>query len=139
MENSSPISSKCMSLCNNNLFNRSSDYRRLTIDTVDSVSRENTLNTMVYPGQAVKIITESSGEHTVMRKERDPKKEVCTTLRPSKSFSNIQSIKKEDGTAAKNPKRSNNLKDCKSCDENLIKFIFTEHGIQVISDIETIV
>lgn len=128
-----------MSLCNNNLFNRSSDYRRLTIDTVDSVSRENTLNTMIYPGQAVKIITESSGEHKVINNERESKKEVRRTLRSSKSCSSFQSIKKDDDGAVRDSEPGSNLKDCKSCDENLIKFIFTEHGIQVISDIETIV
>lgn len=56
------ISNDCFSLCNNNTFKSSNDYLCLTIDTVDSVNIEKTLNTVVYPGQAVKIITENCNE-----------------------------------------------------------------------------
>ncbi|CAG9819104.1 unnamed protein product [Phaedon cochleariae] len=94
--------------------------------------------TKYMPGQAVKIITESSGDHKIIRSEATGK-EVCkeddNVLKSSRSYSNFEEVMKNDLKHS----TSNNLKECKSCDENLIKFIFTKHGIQVISDVETIV
>lgn len=92
-----------------------------------------------HPGQAVKIITESTGEHKIVRD--DSKTEVCTEqdrpLKSSRSLSNFEKVSEEMNS--NNGRPNNTLKECKSCDENLIKFIFTKHGIQVISDVETIV
>ncbi|XP_015838668.1 nicotinamide/nicotinic acid mononucleotide adenylyltransferase 3 isoform X2 [Tribolium castaneum] len=65
----SPSPNNCMIICNNTLFSRNYD-KRLSIDTVDNVSKTNVLNTIRHPGQAVKIITESSGDHKVIK---DPK------------------------------------------------------------------
>lgn len=74
---------------------------------------------------------------------RDTDKEVSRkrgeevkTLKGSKSCTSFDSL---DSTKLKSGRSSTNLKECKSCDENLIKFIFTKHGIQVISNVETIV
>lgn len=138
MESPSPISGNCMSLCNNNLF--SNKYDRLSIDTVDSVNKLNTVNISKHPGQAVKIITEVSGEHKVVKEGKDQKNEVRkrNEMKSSKSCTNFDALGKSS-TGIKNSQSNSSLKDCKSCDENLIKFIFTKHGIQVISDVETIV
>lgn len=129
---------KCMSLCNNNIF-LGRTYEQLSIDTVDSMNRSNNSSTMKHPGQAVKIITEDTGEHKIVGEGSD---EVCNSrkkkpLKTSKSCTNFVAV--DNHCTLKNSKSNTNLKDCKSCDENLIKFIFTKHGIQVISDVETIV
>lgn len=140
MESPSPVGNKCLSLCNNNLFsNHPIAYERLSIDTVDSVNKANILNSMKHPGQAVKIITDNTGDHKIVK---DTTNEVCSSkgkrsMKSSKSCANFDAL--DDNRAMKNSKSNTNLKDCKSCDENLIKFIFTKHGIQVISDVETIV
>lgn len=108
MESPTKTGSKCLSICNNNVF-ASETYEKLTIDTVDSINK---INTIKHPGQAVKIITDDSGEHIVVKQGAEVGK--C-------------SEKKALST------------DTKSCDKNMIKFIFTKHGIEVISDVETIV
>ncbi|XP_015838667.1 nicotinamide/nicotinic acid mononucleotide adenylyltransferase 3 isoform X1 [Tribolium castaneum] len=131
----SPSPNNCMIICNNTLFSRNYD-KRLSIDTVDNVSKTNVLNTIRHPGQAVKIITESSGDHKVIKDPKEVRKEDKKPLKNSKSCANIDELHK---TNIKTSKSNANLKECKSCDENLIKFIFTKHGIQVISDVETIV
>lgn len=129
----SPSSMNCMNICNNNLFVRQIP---ISIDTVDTFTKTNLNTPKKHPGQAVKIITDCTGEHKVIKKE-----EVCRdedkTLKNSKSYSSFDTIE-----ARRNLKRTNSstsLDECKSCDENLIKFIFTKHGIEVISDVETIV
>lgn len=110
MESPTSTGSKCLSLCNNNIFT-SETYEKLTIDTVDSMNK---INAIKHPGQAVKIITDDSGEHTVVKDGT----EVC----------------KYSEKKVKNKKLNS-----KCYDENMIKFIFTKHGIEVISDVETIV
>ncbi|KAJ3642163.1 hypothetical protein Zmor_024972 [Zophobas morio] len=135
----SPSPTNCMLICNNTLFSRSYE-KRLSIDTVDSVTKTNVLNAVRHPGQAVKIITESNGEHKIIKQGSDSKevrKEDKKTLKNSKSCANIDELHSK--SSVKSSKSNANLKECKSCDENLIKFIFTKHGIQVISDVETIV
>ncbi|RZC42954.1 nicotinamide mononucleotide adenylyltransferase 1 [Asbolus verrucosus] len=135
----SPSPTNCMIICNNTLFSRHYE-KRLSIDTVDNITKSNTLNSMRHPGQAVKIITESNGDHKIVKEGLDPKevrKEEKKTLKNSKSCANIDELQNKNNF--KNSKSNTNLKECKSCDENLIKFIFTKHGIQVISDVETIV
>ncbi|KAJ8920060.1 hypothetical protein NQ315_011714 [Exocentrus adspersus] len=122
----SPSPTNCMYICNNNLFVRQAFDKR--IDTVDGYAKK-------HPGQAVKIITESTGEHKIVREEPSSK-EVCKeeVLKGSKSCTNFEEIERKAGL--KHSKSNSNLKEC---DENLIRFIFTKHGIQVISDVETIV
>ncbi|KAJ8945112.1 hypothetical protein NQ318_001577 [Aromia moschata] len=138
----SPSPTNCLYICNNNLFTRNSYDKRMSIDTVDSYTKStiSTLSNMKHPGQAVKIITDSTGEHKIVRDEEKPK-EVCSQeekiLKGSKSYTCFNEIESKSGL--KHAKSSTNLKECKSCDENIIKFIFTKHGIQVISDVETIV
>lgn len=136
MESPSPISGKCMSICNNNIFTSRSDNTYVSIDTVDSMNKTNIVSSMKHPGQAVKIITDDMGEHKVVKESSDEvrKSKALTT---SKSCTNFEAI--DTHRTVKNSKSNSNLKDYKSCDENLIKFIFTKHGIQVISDVETIV
>lgn len=135
----SPSPTNCMIICNNTLFSRNYD-KRLSIDTVDNVvTKTNALNTIRHPGQAVKIITESNGDHKIVKEgteSSEVRKEEKKMLKNSKSCANIDELHK---SGLKNSKSNTNLKECKSCDENLIKFIFTKHGIQVISDVETIV
>lgn len=125
-----------MYICNNNIFASSTP---LSIDTVDSMNKSNALGAMKHPGQAVKIIMDGAGEHRVVKEGSDEvgssaEKRALTT---SKSCTNFEAIDKE--CTVKNSRSNSNLKDCKSCDENLVKFIFTRHGIEVISDVETIV
>lgn len=118
MESPSPISGKCLSICNNNIF-ASQTYEKLTIDTVDSINKTNLTNTAKHPGQAVKIITDDTGEHTVVKEGS----EVCkSTQKKIRSFEGAQCTVKNS-----------------NCDENLIKFVFTKHGVQIISDKESIV
>lgn len=90
---------------------------------------------MKHPGQAVKIITDDAGEHKIIK--NDTVEVGKSSLATSKSCTNFEAI--DTQYTMKNSKSNTNLKDYKSCDENLIKFIFTKHGIQVISDVETIV
>ncbi|KAJ8965274.1 hypothetical protein NQ314_004237 [Rhamnusium bicolor] len=136
----SPSPTNCMYICNNNLFTRHSFDKNMSVETVDSYTKSNIINNMKHPGQAVKIITESSGEHKIIRDEGN-NKEVCKeegqVLKSSKSYTHFDEIGGKN--TLKHSKSNTNLKECKSCDENLIKFIFTKHGIQVISDVETIV
>lgn len=113
----------------------------MSIDTTDSFRSHTQVPVMRHPGQAVKIVTESSGDHRVIGK--DIKNEVCIkkvedtkTMKSSKSCSNFEEIESKQSSQSRS---DTNLKESKSCDENLIKFIFTKHGIQVISDVETIV
>lgn len=122
---------KCLSICNNNIF-ATETYEKLTIDTVDSMNKSNIINTAAikHPGQAVKIITDDNGEHTVVKEGAEVRKTVLNT---SKSCTDLGAV---DAQCTVNKR---NKSDSKSCDENLIKFIFTKHGIQVISDVETIV
>lgn len=125
---------KCLSICNNNIF-ASETYEKLTIDTVDSMNKSNVINNIKHPGQAVKIITGQGGEHTVVKENEVRKCTEKKVLTTSKSCTDFEAV---DAQCTVN-KSSSHLKDSKSCDENLIKFIFTKHGIQIISDIETIV
>lgn len=135
----SPSPTNCMYICNNNLFSRQSYDKRMSIDTVDSYTKTNIANNMKHPGQAVKIITESTGVHKIVRDEANSK-EVCKeeqVLKSSKSYTNFDDV--ESKGRLKHSKSNASFKEYKGCDENLIKFIFTKHGIQVISDVETIV
>lgn len=136
----SPKSLNCMNICNNNLFLHETYDKRMTIDAIDSFTKPNTTASQrKHPGQAVKIITEPTGEHKVVRNEITGNKEVCRegdeTLKESKSFGHFNAIE----TPGRLKRTNTKLKECKSCDETLIKFIFTKHGIEVISDVETIV
>lgn len=137
MESPSPINN-CMMICNNTLFSSRSYEHRLSIDTVDSITKTNILNTGRHPGQAVKIVTESTGAHKIIKGNEVCKDEKNPPLKASKSCANIEQLDQKDSNI-KNSKSNANLKEYKSCDENLVKFIFTKHGIQVISDVETIV
>lgn len=112
------------------------------INTLTNITRANNFNLIKLPGQAVKIISDSKGEHKVIREPPEINKKVCknedsqsTQMKTSRSCTNFVEAKKP----LKICKSNTDLKDCKNCDENLIKFIFTKHGIQVISDVETIV
>nr|XP_023029131.1 nicotinamide/nicotinic acid mononucleotide adenylyltransferase 3 isoform X1 [Leptinotarsa decemlineata]XP_023029132.1 nicotinamide/nicotinic acid mononucleotide adenylyltransferase 3 isoform X1 [Leptinotarsa decemlineata] len=128
----SPSPTNCMYICNNNLFSRR--------EPSPDITKANLLNSLKHPGQAVKIITESSGEHKIIRDDgRDPEvgNSEDDSLKTSKSYPHFDEIDAVSNTTCNSTKT--NLKECKSCDENLIKFIFTKHGIQVISDVETIV
>lgn len=77
----------------------------------------NKINTVKHPGQAVKIITDDSGEHTIVKAGGA---EVCKKCCEEKALMSTKDTKQ-------------------SCDNNVIKFIFKKHGIEVISDVETIV
>lgn len=135
-----PSPMNCMNICNNNLFLRQPFDKGMAIDMVDSFSKTSVISSqMKHPGQAVKIITEDVSEHKVVRKPngKEVRKMEEKLLKNSKSYSCFDAIDMK-----RSLKRSNsgtNLKEYKSCDENLIKFIFTKHGIEVISDVETIV
>ncbi|KAL3270079.1 hypothetical protein HHI36_009137 [Cryptolaemus montrouzieri] len=139
----SPSLSNCMNICNNNLFNKFQTNNRLTIDTVDNVKKNQPsfgITSQKHPGQAVKIGTKEKIEDKKTNKEVGSKSSSDARLyfENSKSANELRSIK----TNEKNDfsrKSDESLKECKSCDENLIKFIFSKHGIQIISDVETIV
>lgn len=139
MESPSPTDSHCISICNNNLFIKSivTKTSHPSIDTVDA-SANNKLNAFRHPGQAVKILTDNSGEHTVLKNEvrtHQASTKEYGILKTSKSCSNFEHSKVELKTSRSNSE----ICDYQNCDENMIKFIFTKHGIQVISDIETVV
>lgn len=136
--------SNCMNICNNNLFNRfQSNDNFSNIDAVD-ISKKNQTSISVtnykHPGQAVKIKTEKmTAEKVNLEKvgsasssNENPAKK---SLRNAKSTNDFPSL----GKNSSDFKSEDSLKNCKSCDENLIKFIFSKHGIEVISDVETIV
>lgn len=144
----SPMS--CMNLCNNNLFT-AVPATGLSIDVPDvgksilstpkptvvvsATAAKSCGGSVKHPGQAVKIVTK------VVKEVRTPATTPSTALKNSKSCTELAQLAgggKSGGD--KNTSRSNDdLLDRKSCDENLIRFIFTKHGIQVISDVETIV
>lgn len=136
----SPNSLNCMNICNNNLFVRQQNGKQMSIDTIECFTTPNSINIKrSHPGQAVKIVTEVTGEHKILSNESSKRKEVCRedadALRESKSCTHFAAIE----TPGRLKRTNTKLKECKSCDENLIKFIFTKHGIEVISDVETIV
>lgn len=129
----SPNSLTCMNICNNNLFVRQSYDTRLSVDTIEAFDNSN--NQRKHPGQAVQVITT---ERKLVHNEEVNEKEVCKekdAFTESKSFRHFDAIE----TSGRLKRTNTKLKECKSCDENLIKFIFTKHGIEVISDVETIV
>lgn len=134
MESPSPPDSNCINICNNNLFIKSivTKPSHPSIDTVDASA--NKLNSFRHPGQAVKILTDNSGEHTVLKNEVRTR-QAPGILKASKSCASFAHSKVELKTSRSNSE----ICDYQNCDENMIKFIFTEHGIQVISDIETVV
>lgn len=153
MDSPSPTSLNCMSICNNNLFsgNRSYPESYPPIDSVDHLNKSNVLNSFKHPGQAVKIITDSLGEHTIVKCREDSDNEVRSintaehrhyrrenSLKTSQSCTNFDIVDR-DKWSVQSSKSNGDLKGYKSCDENLIRFIFTKHGIQVISDVETVV
>ena len=141
----SPSSLYCINRCNNNLLCRQSKNAKLSIEDEDAVNKANILNNLKRPGQAVQIIMKSSGEHEIiqMKEENVDNLEVgvCDNevkgLKGSRSCTNFEKL--EAKWTLQGSKSSENIKGYQSCDENLIKFIFTKHGIQIISDIETIV
>ncbi|KAH1027590.1 nicotinamide/nicotinic acid mononucleotide adenylyltransferase 1 isoform X1 [Dendroctonus ponderosae] len=132
-----PSPTNCLYICNNNIFNRNSRLDKMSVGSIDSFKSHIQIPTTRHPGQAVKIVTESSGDHRILRDEvRMKKTGDVKGIKSAKSCANFDEIdlkKSRQGTS------NSGLKECKSCDENLIKFIFTKHGIQVISDVETIV
>lgn len=139
MESPTPISNRCLVICDST-FSRKSNNND---NTLDNVARTNNLNMIKHPGQAVKIISDSKGEHKIIRNPPEGNIKVCkneetqsSQMKTSKSCTNFTD---EHKNSLKGCKSNADLKECKSCDENLIKFIFTRHGIQVISDVETIV
>lgn len=101
----------------------------MTVDTIESFGKSlNASNQRKTPGQAVKIIT----TEVIVDKEVGRIKDALKQSTSIKHFNAIEIPSRLKRTNA-------TLKECKSCDENLIKFIFTKHGIEVISDVETIV
>ncbi|KAI4460449.1 nicotinamide mononucleotide adenylyltransferase [Holotrichia oblita] len=121
---------------------------------IDYITRQElygwTNNNFKHPGQAVQIITDSFGDHKIVKNRQDPIRdnEVCggdgvgqksppNTLKTSQSCTNFDKL--DTRWSLQGSKSNDDLNGYKNCDENLIKFIFTKHGIQVISDIETIV
>ncbi|KAF7268864.1 hypothetical protein GWI33_018060 [Rhynchophorus ferrugineus] len=137
----SPSPTNCLYICNNNLFNRNSRYDKMSIDTTDSFRSHTQIPAIKHPGQAVKIVTGTDGDHKIIRSSDEMKQSVGSktdAMKSSKSCSNFDEIDPKLSRRDRNPQQVA-LKECKSCDENLIKFIFTKHGIQVISDVETIV
>lgn len=126
----SPNSLACMNICNNNLFLRPTYDKRISTATIESFDNSN--NPRKHPGQAVQVITT---ERKLVHNEVIKDKEVCKEKDASKSYTHFNAIE----TPGRLKRMNTKLKECKSCDENLIKFIFTKHGIEVISDVETIV
>ncbi|KAK9718446.1 Cytidylyltransferase-like [Popillia japonica] len=144
MDSPSPTNLNCMSICNNNLFssNRPASESYPPIDS--NVNKNNILNSFKHPGQAVQIITDSFGDHKIVKNRQDAVKDNevraagdQSTLKSSRSCTNFDKL--DTRWSLQGSKSNDDLKGYKNCDENLIKFIFTKHGIQVISDIETIV
>lgn len=142
MESPSPTRHPCFNVCNNNIIAHYTSSS-ISIDTVDNVSKTNATNITKHPGQAIKIITEKTGENKIVKEEQMYGSQVCkskikaTDLKTSKSYTNVYAADKEKVTHSS--KSTDNIKARKSCDENLIKLIFTKHGIQVVSDVEMIV
>ncbi|XP_050314664.1 nicotinamide/nicotinic acid mononucleotide adenylyltransferase 3 isoform X2 [Anthonomus grandis grandis] len=69
----SPSPTNCLYICNNNLFNKnSSKFDRMSVGTIESFrshTQQPLKATMTrHPGQAVKIVTESSGDHRIIGK-----------------------------------------------------------------------
>lgn len=145
MESPSPVNNRCLVICDTAFSRKSSN----DFNSLDTIARTNTINMIKHPGQAVKIVSDAKGEHKIIREPPETNIKVCnndeqhsqpppttsTQMKTSKSFTNFVEVK----NSMKVCKSNADLKECKSCDENLIKFIFTRHGIQVISDVETIV
>lgn len=142
MESPSPTNLNCMSICNNNLFASSRPVPESYPPIDGNLNKTNILGSFKHPGQAVKIITDSFGDHTIVRDRDDSavaNNEVCSdrALKTSRSCTSFDKL--DARWSLQGSKSNDDLKGYKSCDENLIKFIFTKHGIRVISDIETIV
>lgn len=149
----------------NNIFitinnaNDSNNYRKMSIDTVDSANNKINSNKSAsppHPGQAVKIITEMTGEHKIIEKVGgDPSNSTKYFVETPNSRIHdnnvVKSAKSCQNFNNKRPTTSRQrIKSSKSnaeiselnkqnSDEASIKFIFTKEGIQVISDIETAV
>lgn len=132
-ETDSPTPTNCLYICNNNIFNSNP----LRFDG----------GPIKHPGQAVKIVQSQLGKYDVSNKNQAGSKHhqvgiindsggEGAAIKSSKSCTNFadSQVRRPGGEQS-----GFNLKECKSCDENLIKFIYTKHGIQVISDVETIV
>lgn len=121
----------------------------MSIDMVDGVPKKHEYTKQ--SGRPVRIITESTGQHKVVEQAKTTEVRKAnvknmanddinvkrSSLKSSKSCTNFGQIEQKVPMASS--KSNADLQDCKNCDENLIKFIFTKHGIQVISDVETIV
>lgn len=129
----SPTPTNCLYICNNNIFN--SNPLRFEGAPIK------------HPGQAVKIVQSHLGKFDVSNKNQSCSKHhqvgiindiggEGATIKSSKSCTSFADSKVRQSGVEQS---GFNLKECKSCDENLIKFIYTKHGIQVISDVETIV
>ncbi|KAK4875167.1 hypothetical protein RN001_011589 [Aquatica leii] len=66
MESPSPRHNPCFSVCNSDILSIPLLNTNLLINRVDSINKAN-INTAKHPGQAIKIITESSGEHKLLK------------------------------------------------------------------------
>lgn len=130
--------------------------QKMSIDTVDSPA-----NKKAKPGQAVQIITEMSSEHKTTSS-------ICSKVSDQPTKYKVHFNEEQFDEKSKNDlkmklaqscqlfnskielKRANKIKQSQSnCNiseykksnstDNLIQFVFTKRGIQVISDIETVV
>lgn len=129
----SPTPTNCLYICNNNIFNPNP----LRFEGAP----------IKHPGQAVKIVQSHLDKYDVSNRNQSRSRQhqvgiindiegEGAAIKSSKSCTNFadNEVRHSGGEQS-----SFSLKECKSCDENLIKFIYTKHGIQVISDVETIV
>ncbi|KAF5287537.1 hypothetical protein FQR65_LT12208 [Abscondita terminalis] len=116
MDSPSPMHNPCFHVCSSDILSIPLLNTNLVINNrVDSLNKSNNINMVKHPGQAIKIITESSGEHKLLKDGKVETKQVC---------------KKED-------KMKIPAYNVENTTENSTKVVFSKYGIQVISDVET--
>lgn len=111
MDSPSPSSNNCINICNNNLFpNADTEPKALTVTNEETINKIN--KSVRHPGQAIKIITDSSGRSVLTN-------QVSRTL----------SLDTTDDVKHKNVLKT----------KSLIEYIFVERKTHAKSDIEIFV
>ncbi|KAK5644960.1 hypothetical protein RI129_006260 [Pyrocoelia pectoralis] len=83
MESPSPTRNPCFNVCNNTIIQIPAYNNNLLNNRVGvTTAKMNHTNVIKHPGQAIKIITESTGEHKLVKDERSDTKQA-TLKRPA--------------------------------------------------------
>ncbi|KAF5274006.1 hypothetical protein FQA39_LY01121 [Lamprigera yunnana] len=125
MESPSPTHNPCFNVCRSDILSIPLlNSNLLTNNRFDALSKTNNINMSKHPGQAIKIITESTGEHKLFREVKADTKQVCKN--------NSSSANREDKPKAMYSGPDNAI-------DTSTKVVFSKYGIQIISDVETMV